>query len=57
MKIYLLSLLYTFAIYFNGLSGHSSALKVFPDTCKDGKYFLFLLCLLKIEILQVGLIT
>lgn len=46
-----------FAIYLNGLSGHSRALKVFPDTCKDGKYFLFLLCLLKIGILQVGLIT
>lgn len=46
-----------FVIYLNGLSGHSSVLKVLPDTCKVGKYFLFLLCLLKIGILQVGLIT
>jgi len=51
MKIYLLSPLYMLAIYLNGLSGHNSTLKVFPDTCKDGKYFLFVLCLLKIGIL------
>lgn len=57
MKTYLLSPLYMFVIYLNGLSGHSSVLKVLPDTCKVGKYFLFLLCLLKIGILQVGLIT
>lgn len=36
-----------FAIYLNGLSGLSSALKAFPDTCEVGKYFLFLLCLVK----------
>lgn len=53
-KIYLLSPLYILDIYLNGLSGHSSVLKVFPDTCRVGKYFLFLLCLLKIGILQAG---
>lgn len=30
------------AMYLNGLLGHSSTLKIFPDTCKIGKYFLFL---------------
>lgn len=35
------------AIYLNGLAGPSSVLEVFPDTCEVGKYFLFLLCLVK----------
>lgn len=37
-----------------GYSGLSTVLKVFPDTCEVGKYFLFLLCLQKVGILPVG---
>lgn len=45
------------AIYLNKLSGHSSTLKIFPDTWKISKYFLFLLCLSKIGISQIGQLT